>query len=156
MDFAAVREDEGATLGARAPPPKVNWAAALGAVGSRRSSADLAMSAAASERCAKLEEARGAAAEQLADLQQQIKILEDRMREVDNEARASAGKTHHRLDQLAAKDKAAVSKTWNLANQVDVIQSVVNMEMSHVRRAMEHMVDRKLLSHDQNATKSGK
>lgn len=66
-------------------------------------------------------------------------ILEDRMRELDNEFRTSNQKVQSQLDLLLAAHETQQAedlrhnKTWNLANQVDVILSVINSEMRTLR-----------------------
>jgi len=66
-------------------------------------------------------------------------ILEDRMRELDNEFRSNHQKVQSQLDVLLAAHETQQAedlrhnKTWNLANQVDVILSVINSEMRNLR-----------------------
>lgn len=170
-DFGA--EDQGgAASGAHPPPgPRASMAAAMGNYmreqGGRSPAPGAASIPAArltAEEITSLLEAAGGMQEaerKIRDAEQLTSILEDRLKELDTDFRTTSGKLHLRLDQITAKvqleelDSAKISKVWNLSNQVDVIQSVVNQEMLHVRRSVEHMVDRKLIGFDVSGSARG-
>lgn len=80
------------------------------------------------------------------DLEQLVVVLQDRLKELDEEYRVHAKKVDLALDAIRIREDAErkedrlVSKAWNMENQVDVIQSVVEGEMRIVRQDMESLM----------------
>lgn len=74
------------------------------------------------------------------------------MRELDSEFRVTNQKVQSQLDVLLAAHETQQAedlkhnKTWNLANQVDVILSVVNSEMRSVRSDFDQKLSAAMLS----------
>ncbi|CAJ1378328.1 unnamed protein product [Effrenium voratum] len=86
------------------------------------------------------------------DIDTLAQILEDRMRELDTDYRSSNQKVQSQLDILMAAHETQQAedlkhnKTWNLANQVDVILSIVNAEMRSVRTEFDQKLSTAILS----------
>jgi len=84
--------------------------------------------------------------DKISDLEQLVLILEDRVKELDAEHRSHAKVVDIKLGLLAAdvekEDQQAkkVYSSWNLADQVDVILSVVAQEMRSLRMDMDSQV----------------
>ncbi|CAE8583079.1 unnamed protein product [Polarella glacialis] len=82
----------------------------------------------------------------LGDMEQLVNILEDRVKEIDGDYRSSSRRVEQKLDFLTANHEANQAeelkhnKTWNLANQVDVIQSLIQGEMRSVRNETDQKI----------------
>lgn len=95
----------------------------------------------------------GLAEQKHQELEQTLAALEERLQTVDVDYRGHAKVVNSRLDFLAVAEEhrkdedVKCAKSWNLANQVDVIQSVVAQEMRHVKADLIHAVQ----AHMQNS-----
>merc|ERR1719506_2843475 len=82
--------------------------------------------------------------ERFMDMEQLINILEDRVKEVDGEFRVHKKEVDFRLslqkteEEREAASAAKVYESWDLDNQVDVIQAVVAGEMRSVRMELDN------------------
>lgn len=74
---------------------------------------------------------------------QLVTILEDRLMGVDEAFRMHEAKANHKLDLITAKfetekdERIKLQQSWNLAHQVDVIQSLMQQELKYVKAQLE-------------------
>eukprot|EP00931_Biecheleriopsis_adriatica_P036055 TRINITY_DN2078_c0_g2_i1.p1 TRINITY_DN2078_c0_g2~~TRINITY_DN2078_c0_g2_i1.p1 ORF type:complete len:1752 (+),score=531.49 TRINITY_DN2078_c0_g2_i1:52-5307(+) len=90
--------------------------------------------------------------EKLGDMEAWLSSLTDRLKELETEYRTSSRKVEIKLDWLSAGQEALQAdelqhcKTWNLANQVDVIHSVVQGEMKGLKNDVEAQIKKALFA----------
>jgi len=137
-------EDAGPSDGAHPPPEGQNRRRALkGGLLQEQSSVSDEEVEALRQQLAKLEKTQSEVKD---DTEQLLSIFEDRLKTLDEDYRVYSKTMDSRVakmgadqDVLMEEDRRA-GKTWNLANQVDVIQSLVAQEMSYVTAEVDNIM----------------